>query len=352
MYRRDIVVVGASAGGVEALTRLVARLPSDFPAAMFVTVHFPSSSTSALPRILSRAGRLEALHPENRQTIEPGKIYVAPPDRHLMLQHDGHVDIVRGATENGNRPAIDPMFRSAAVSFGRRVIGVVLSGNLDDGSAGLLAIKRRGGASVAQDPGDALFPSMPMNAIAMGAVDHIATIDDIPDLLARLTAERVAGPRETRMPDDAARENEYSRYDLQVVGNEEEHPGRPSTFSCPDCGGVLWEIQDGEMVRYRCRIGHGWTSDGLIAQLTNVIDDALDAALRSLEESASLSEQMARRARNRGNELLAQRFGENQRVAEQRAAVIRDVLVKARHIQVDAEERLADEVATEISDRA
>jgi len=342
MQRRDIVVVGASAGGVEALSRLVSLLPAEFPAAIFVTVHFPPSTTSVLPRILNRAGPLEAHHPRDRDVIEPGKIYVAPPDHHLLLA-SGRVRVVRGPTENGNRPAIDPMFRSAALSYRARVIGVVLTGNLDDGTAGMQAIKRRGGATIAQDPADAMFPSMPTNAIDYGVVDHVATLDEIPSLLVQLTSRDVDESTEVLVSDDASRENELSQYDLEMIQNEEEHPGTPSTFSCPDCGGVLWEIQDGEMVRYRCRIGHGWTSDGLVFQQTQMIDDALAMALRSLEESANLSEQMAKRARRRGHEMLAARFDENRRAAERRAAVIREVILRGRRVEVDAEADTATE---------
>ncbi|MGH7620622.1 MAG: chemotaxis protein CheB, partial [Gemmatimonadaceae bacterium] len=164
MIHRDIIVVGASAGGVEALQRLVAYLPANFGGSMFVTVHFPEHGTSTLPRILTRAGPLTAIHPVNGEPIIPGRIYVARPDFHLLLGPTG-IRLVRGPRENGNRPAVDPMFRSAAVAFGRRVIGVVLTGNLDDGTSGLAAIKRRGGLAIAQDPSDALFPSMPHSAI-------------------------------------------------------------------------------------------------------------------------------------------------------------------------------------------
>lgn len=352
MYRRDIVVVGASAGGVEALTRLVADLPEDFPAALFVTVHFPASSTSALPSILCRAGKLGASHPENGERIEPGHIYVAPPDRHLML-YEGRVDLVRGATENGNRPAIDPMFRSAAAAYRERVVGVVLTGNLDDGTAGLQAIKRRGGITVAQDPADAAFPSMPATAISYGVIDYIVPLDEMPTLLQRLTSGEVVVRKGASVPDDATGENEYSRLDLRMHGNEEEHPGAPSTFSCPDCGGVLWEIQDGSMVRYRCRIGHAWSSDGLILQQSQMINEALSAALRSLEESAALSGQMAKRARSRRHERLAMKFEENQRAAEQRAALIRDVLLKSRRMQeVATTEQMADDIPHSASDTA
>ncbi len=336
--------MGASAGGVEALSRLVSQLPPDFPAAVFVTIHFPASTTSVLPRILNRAGPLEAVHPRDRDVIEPGKIYVAPPDHHLLI-FPGRVRVVRGPTENGNRPAIDPMFRSASLAYGGRVLGVVLTGNLDDGTAGVLAIKRRGGTTVAQDPTDAMFPSMPTNAIEFGVVDHVVTLEDMPSLLIRLTSIELEMPPEAPVPDDASRENEFAQFDADIIANEEEHPGTPSSFSCPDCGGVLWEIQDGEMVRYRCRIGHGWTSDGLVFQQTQTIDDALSMALRSLEESANLSGQMARRARQRGHDFLAARFEENKRSAEKRATVIRDVLLRTRRVEVDADAERVTELA-------
>ena len=192
MPNRDIVVIGASAGGIEALQQLLRPLRADFPASIFVTVHFPENSTSVLPRILTRAGRIPAIAAADGEPIVPGRIYVAQPNHHLLLEQDC-IRLVRGPRENGNRPAIDPMFRSAAIALGPRVIGVVLTGLLDDGTAGLAAIKRAGGVAVVQDPSDAVFPSMPESAIQYVDVDHVVPIRD----MARILSTLVDQPLET-----------------------------------------------------------------------------------------------------------------------------------------------------------
>src|SRR5690348_15223252 len=237
MPPRRIIVIGASAGGVEALTQIARDLPSDIDAALFVTIHFPPTSTSALPRILNRAGPLPAAHAMDGGLIEVGKIYIAPPDHHLLLFR-GEMRLYRGPRENGNRPAVDPMFRSAALSFGPRVIGVILSGSLDDGTSGLLAIKRRGGRSVVQDPEDALFPSMPQSAIDHVAVDYVVKLDRMAALLNEL-AHQPSGAGITVATDDAAKEVEYSEADIDRISDADEHPGVLAPFGCPDCGGTL-----------------------------------------------------------------------------------------------------------------
>lgn len=326
MATRDIIVIGASAGGVEALSTLVAGLPADLPAALFVTVHFPRTSQSVLPRILNRAGALPALHPADGDAIAPGNIYVAPPDQHLILTRHG-IRLVRGPTENGNRPAIDPMFRSAAVAFGARVIGMVLTGNLDDGTAGLLTITRRGGVGIAQDPEEAIFPSMPASAISYGVANHVSTLQDIPALLERLTREPIAVQEEETVSDDA-KHTAFSSFDLRVIQDSENHPGVPSPYGCPDCGGVLWETEVDGMLQFRCRVGHGWTNDGLLMQLTETLDTALWTAFRALEENAGLNFRLATRAKERGDERSAERLSEHARSAERRAAVIRDALFR------------------------
>ena len=325
MTQRDIVVIGASAGGVEALQRLVAKLPARFPAAAFVTVHFPEHGTSTLPRILTRAGPLSAVHAVNGESIVPGRIYVAPPDFHLLLDR-GRIQLVRGPRENGNRPAIDPMFRSAAVGFGPRVIGVVLTGNLDDGTSGLAAIKRNGGVAVVQDPEDALFPSMPYSAIEHVDVDRVVPLDQIPATLSELMAEPVPAGEIVVQPKDV-RENAFAAVDLGAIEHPEQHPGSVSAFSCPDCGGVLWEIFDGEFARFRCRVGHAWTGDALLAKKSDGVDDALWSAFRTLEEAAALTRQIAKRHEQRGNKLFAARFTAQAVLIEQRAKVIREALL-------------------------
>lgn len=182
---RKLVVIGASAGGVEAISTIVSKLPPDLNAAVFVVLHIPHNATSYLPQILSRAGPLRAIHPDAESRIEPGVIYVAPPDKHLLITY-GKVITVRGPRENGHRPAVDPLFRSAAESYGSDVIGVVLSGNLDDGTAGLAAIKQQGGIAIVQSPKEALYQGMPVSAIEHVVVDHVLPLDEIVPAVLRL----------------------------------------------------------------------------------------------------------------------------------------------------------------------
>ncbi len=328
MHHRDIVVIGASAGGIEALQQLVRSLRPDFSAAIFVTVHFPENSTSVLPRILSRAGRLPAVAAADGESIVPGRIYVAPPNHHLLIESD-RIRLERGPRENGNRPAIDPMFRSAAVAFGPRVVGVVLTGLLDDGTSGLAAIKRAGGIAIVQDPRDALFPSMPESAIQYVAVDHVVPIRTMGTTLSTIVEEPLETTGPTPIEDDIM-ENRLSAGDIDAIERPDDHPGRPSSFGCPDCGGVLWEIADGEFVRFRCRVGHGWTSEALLVQQASALDDALWTALRTLEENASLSRQIAARHRTRGADALAGRFEAHAESSEAKGAIIREALLRRR----------------------
>ncbi|HEY4131259.1 MAG TPA: chemotaxis protein CheB [Gemmatimonadaceae bacterium] len=339
MNNRDIVVIGASAGGVEALQDLVRSLPPTLPAAVFVVLHFPEHGTSVLPRILSRAGPMTAIHAVDCESIVRGRIYVAPPDHHLLL--DGKVvRVIRGPRENGNRPAIDPLFRSAAIAYGPRVIGVVLTGNLDDGTSGLAAIKRRGGFAVVQDPEDALFPSMPRSALENVRVDRVVPIRQLAKIL--IESIKDAAPSDTLpVSQSDLMENELSAGNLDAIEHPEQHPGRVSAFSCPDCGGVLWEIHDGEFTRFRCRVGHAWTGDALYEQQSNTFEDALWTALRSLEENASLSRQIAAKHRARQSDSLAKRFDAQAEFIEKRAEVIRASLSQDRVTQSEpADERV------------
>lgn len=325
MPNHDIVVIGTSAGGVETLTRLMPDLPADLPAAIFIVLHLPTNATSALPNILRRYTKLPVLHPSNGEPIKPGHIYVAPPDQHLIVRY-GHIHLTRGPKENGHRPAIDPLFRTAARSYGQRVIGVVLSGTLDDGTAGLLAIKMRGGLAVVQDPDDALYSGMPLNAIENAGVDHIVPLSQLGVLMTRLVHEPVDESLETPVTDNLDYESEIAEIDMEAI--EEEKPGSPSEFACPDCGGILWELQDGKLVRYRCRTGHAYSPESLLAQQSEAVEEALWAALRALEERASLSERMARRADERNQPTVARKFKEQVTDAHKSAALIRNVLLR------------------------
>jgi two-component system chemotaxis response regulator CheB len=323
---RDVVVIGASAGGLEALTALVATLPAGLPAALFVVVHIAPTATSMLPRILARRGRLAAVHPSDDDPIEPGTIYVAPPDHHLLLRRH-RVRLTHGPRENGHRPAVDPLFRSAALHYGPRVIGVVLSGNLDDGSAGLAAIKARGGVALVQDPSEATFPGMPRSAVENVAVDACLPVADLGVEIARRVGERVLVGG--AVSDEMQIETDMAEIDAAAYGDISEHPGTPSVYGCPDCGGVLWEIQEGDLVRFRCRVGHAYSADSLLAEQGEQLESALWAALRALEEERSLSERLAARARERGS-VLAPRFEERARDAATRSDLIRAVLVSGQ----------------------
>jgi len=323
MPDHDIVVVGASAGGVEALAGLAASLPARLPAAVFVVLHVPSTGTSALPDILGRQGPLPAAHVKDGEPIEPGRIYVAPPDHHLLLR-PGHVHLARGPRENGHRPAVDPLFRSAAREYATRVVGVVLSGALDDGTAGLLAVKSRGGVAVVQDPEDALYPGMPGNALEVVEVDHVVPARAMGELLARLVAEPAAEPPGPA-PADMRTEVEVEGFSLEAM--EGEHPGVPSGFSCPDCNGVLWGIQDEGLQRFRCRVGHAWSPESLLARQSESLEAALWIALRSLEERAALARRLAGPARDRGHRITAARFEEQATEAQNAARLVRNLLL-------------------------
>jgi two-component system, chemotaxis family, protein-glutamate methylesterase/glutaminase len=323
MPDHGIVVVGASAGGVEALAHLAASLPADLSAAVFVVLHLPATGASALPEILGRHGPLPAAHVTDGEPIQPGRIYVAPPDHHVLLRA-GHVHLSRGPRENGHRPAVDPLFRSAAREYATRVVGVVLSGALDDGTAGLLAIKSRGGIAVVQDPADALYPGMPGNALQQVEVDHVLPAAAMGELLARLIADSAEAPADPA-PTGMRVEVEMEGFSLEAF--EGNHPGRPSGFSCPDCHGVLWQIRDGGLQRYRCRVGHAWSPESLLTRQSEALEAALWIALRSLEERAALARRLAEPARRRGHRITASRFEEQAAEAQQAARLVRDLLL-------------------------
>jgi two-component system chemotaxis response regulator CheB len=326
----DIVVVGASAGGVEVLrevAREVARgLDADLPAALFVVLHVRATAVSMLPEILTRAGSLPAAHVRDGEPIEPGRVYVAPLNHHLLIR-DGLVRLSVGPRENRSRPAIDPLFRSAARAFGRRVVGVVLSGSLDDGASGLLAIKTRGGLAVVQDPDDALFDSMPRAACAAVPPDEVLPAAHIGAAINRLVRTPLTG-EERPVDRNLDLETRIAEVDLETLHGE-EHPGTPASLACPECGGTLWELREGELLRYRCRVGHAFTAAFLHEEQADQLEEALWAALRTLEEQASLARRMAAHAGERHLPVSVARYEEQEREALHRAALVRGVLLRA-----------------------
>jgi len=330
----DIIVVGASAGGVETLCQLVCGLPPDLPAAVFIVLHIPPHGKSVLPRILSRViekqhGKLslQARHPTDGELIEPGQIYVAPPDKHLLIK-DSCIHLVRGPRENSHRPAVDPLFRIAAHTYGARVVGVILSGLLDDGTAGLLAIKQCGGVAIAQDPEEALYSGMPRNAIENVDVDYILKVADISKTLTKLASKPVVESK-VQVPDERMdMEANVAEFDLNTM-EKNQQIGTPSGFACPECRGVLWELHDGKLVRFRCRTGHAYSTNTLLAEQTDALEVALWSALRALEEKAALTDRMAIRARTRSQSISAKRFQEQAQDSQKSAALVRQMLLKS-----------------------
>lgn len=326
MPKRDIVVIGASAGGVEAVTCLIKQLPANLSAAIFVVLHLSANSKSVLPHILQRAGSFPAIHPKDGDPIELHKIYVAPPNEHLLVQVN-EVVLSHGPRENGFRPAVDVLFRSAAIAYGQRVIGVILSGMLDDGTAGLRSIKTRGGIAIAQHPKEAVFSSMPRSAIESGSVDHVLTLAEIASFLATKVYESV--PEEATMPDGPEQEAiivAKSKASLE----RGEQPDNPSPLTCPDCGGVLWELRDRNLIRFRCHVGHAYSLDSLLEEQAQDVERALWAAVRALEEKAALSRRMAVQARAQNRLTSEAQFHQRAQEIEHNSKLLRQMVVQQR----------------------
>jgi two-component system, chemotaxis family, protein-glutamate methylesterase/glutaminase len=324
-----IIVIGASAGGLEPLIQLVAALPKDLPAAVFIVVHISSHSKSLLPSILSRAGVMKAFHPQPNEIFQPGRIYVAPPDFHLIVKH-GHIHLARGPKENNHRPSIDVLFRTAARAYDTQVIGVVLSGVLDDGTAGLLAIKQQNGVTVVQDPNDALYSGMPLSAVENVEVDYILPASEIAATLVRLAYEPVDKNKILSLSDNLEIETDMAELEPNAM-SQETRPGTPSAFACPDCGGVLWELNENNLVRFRCRVGHAFSVESLLAQQSDALEEALWTALRALEETAALRGRMAKRAEELGHPKRAQQYQEEAEKVRQRAFLIREALLNGNN---------------------
>jgi two-component system chemotaxis response regulator CheB len=314
-----LIAIGASAGGVHTISELVGQLPRDLPAAVLVVLHLSPQGRSVLPAILSRAGTLLAVHPRNGEPLKAGKIYVAPPDYHLVVE-DGRLRLSRSATENGHRPAIDVTFRTAARAYGPRCVGVVLTGNLDDGTAGLAAIKGCGGIAVVQDPRDALYSSMPESAIAAVAVDHVVPLDLMAPLLVDLV-RRGPEPAEPK-----CREEELATTLLVADWGGGAEVGQPTGLTCPECGGSLFESPGQGPDHFRCRTGHAYSPQSLLAKQSETLEATLWASMRALEESAALARRLEHRARRSGSDFRSTRYEERARRAESHAEQLRRIL--------------------------
>ncbi|HEY0524528.1 MAG TPA: chemotaxis protein CheB [Stellaceae bacterium] len=331
MGKRDIVVIGASAGGLEPLQHLAAGLPEAFEAALFVVQHI-GAGASALPTLLGAAGPLRARFPADGETIRPGRIYVAMPDHHMLLTSDGRIRLSRGPRENHTRPAIDPLFRSAAESYGARTIGVILSGALSDGTAGLSAIKRRGGIAIVEDPAAARFPGMPRSALRHVRVDHCVPAEEMPALLVRLTRpEELPGASESSAAAGttaAAGGTMHSRHRTETMRESmaEYTMTKPVALICPECGGSMRESTVDSLPYFVCHIGHRLAAGSMAAAQFHELERAMEIALRTLGERAELCRHMAQRSRESGFSAAAERWDRTRVESERRAETVRRFL--------------------------
>lgn len=309
----DIVVIGASAGGVDAVLELAARLPADLPAAVFVVIHIQPGFDSKLPELLTLRGRLPATHAVHGEAIAPGRIYVAPPDTQLLVRN-GYVEVVRGPKENGHRPSVDALFRTASTAYGPRVIGVVLTGYLDCGTAGMLSIKARGGLAVVQDPSDAKVAEMPSSVIKHVPVDHVTTLGELPALLSSLARE-AAGDWPAQVRSEV----------LQIEGSE---LGGPAELVCPACNGKITESELGGFQMFRCHVGHAYSLKSISGAQAEEVERALWAAARALDEAAALARRLVSSARGE----MRQRFIEKAEAQSQQADVIRELILTGNRL--------------------
>src|SRR5438067_13666244 len=335
MATKDIVVVGASAGGMHALEKLVAGLPRDLPAAVFVVWHLSPGVRSVLPKVLARAGPLPAENPQDGDAIRPGRIYIAPNDHHMLLER-GYIRVTKGPKQNRFRPAVDPLFRSAAYIYSTRAVGVVLSGALDDGTAGLWAIKLRGGTSIVQDPVDAMQRSMPLNALDNVEVDHKLPAAEIGPLLGRLALE--PAPPEPLL---AAPEREKMEAEIKIAREVDARVenilqfGELSPFTCPECHGVLSMFREGPLVRFRCHTGHAMSSGTLLEAGTEQIEQRLFDAVRGLDEIIMLLNQLGEQYARKGHTAAAEQCFNRARDAYERSRPIREAALVNEELTTD-----------------
>lgn len=319
------ILIGASAGGVYALLELAAALPPAFPAPLLVVQHI-GAHRSQLAELLSGRGPNLAVVAADGQQPEAGTIYIAPPDHHMLVEQ-GRIRLTRGPKEHHARPAIDPLFRSAALDLGPRAVGVILTGMLDDGSAGLQAIKQCGGIAVVQDPADAYESGMPRSAIAATDVDHIVSLAELPKLLLALAlAKPVAALPVGAATSPHALREEHALSSGMLTMDELRTVARPSSFSCPDCGGVLFELDDRKPVRFRCHTGHAFSLLSLASMLEEVTDFTLWAALRALREKESVLRRLAASERGRDPQRVADCLAEAEALGPAIAALCKVLL--------------------------
>jgi two-component system chemotaxis response regulator CheB len=320
MANRDILAIGTSAGGFDALRFLAGEFPRDFPASVLVVIHLSSQFNSTLDAILTQAGPLPARFAQDGDKLERSRIYIAPPKQHLLVESD-QLRLGSGPRENNARPALDPLFRSVALCCGSRAIGAVLTGTLGDGAAGLSALKQSGGITVVQDPSDAAYAEMPTTALIRSKPDHIASLASMPALFDKLVRQPVGQP--APVPEGLQYEVDVARGETGSM-HEMDRIGRRSVLACPDCHGVMWEIDEGELVRYRCHVGHAYSAELMSLALDENLTRALGAALRALDERIAIATKLEQQAKDVGRTRIAESWARKAREFEEEAKVIRD----------------------------
>ena len=318
MTKHNIIVVGSSAGGVEVLCELNKHLPEQLDASIFVVMHI--GTETMLPQILSRCGNLPAVIAEHEKRYKRGCIYCAPANCHLSIK-DHTTVLNRGPRENGHRPAIDVLFRSAARAHRSKVIGVVLTGGRDDGSAGLYAIKARGGIAIVQDPAEAMTPNMPRNALNMVDVDFCLPVRQIADVLIQLVNGKATNITES--PNGGTSMEDQATVDRPTS----EPPGDQIPVTCPECNGPLYEMKDRELALFQCFVGHRFSPESLSEQHTEALERALWTAIRKLKERVVLHKELVeRKKRNKGEDELMKRLEESVTTAESDLKLLREIL--------------------------
>ncbi len=328
MTGHDMIVIGTSAGGLKALGAIVGALPTDLDAVLFIVQHLAADKPSILPKILADVGSLPASHAVDGETIQKGRIYVAPPDHHLLVNQDS-LRVVRGPQENRFRPAIDALFRSAARAYGPRVMGIVLTGYLDDGTVGLQAVKKRGGVAIVQDPKEAEYPSMAKSALQFVKVDYCLPLAAIPDLLVRLSKEPAAPEEDYPVTEELEVEAKIAEQEMntQEFLQHVEAIGTRTTYTCPECNGSIWQIGNEAPLRYRCHIGHSFTANIFLSEQTQNIENALWSAVRAMEEKVTFSRQMAERMGSYNIQKAAAKYEDHAKSLDAEVSLIRGIIL-------------------------
>ena len=333
-FTQRILVMGASTGGFEAFKKIIGGLPPDFSLPIFIVWHMSPDVRGILPQVLSTVNTIPAAHVFNNEEIKPGRIYIAPPDHHMLLE-DNRILVTHGPKENRFRPAIDPLFRSAAYAFGTRVIGIILSGALDDGTAGMWSIKHYGGTTIVQDPMEAEVPSMPANAMREVEIDHCVSISELPQLLVRLSKEPINNKA-------LVMKEEQTKKEIQIAAGETAMEkgilefGELSPYTCPECHGVLSRLRNDNIIRYRCHTGHAYSADTLMAAITEKIEDSLYSAIRGMDESIILLNHLGDHYAEANQPKLAALYFKKANEAQEKSDLVRKATIKHEQLNKDS----------------